>query len=74
VSQGNEQAPGCPVPSVAAGASRNITGWRLDRDRRAAVTAAAAPGIPIVNAGAEPGPGVEGPAQAANLPELGPAD
>ena len=24
--RGNEQAPGCPVPGVAAGASRRITG------------------------------------------------
>ena len=34
---GNEQAPGCPVPRVPAWATRMVTGWRLDRDRLAAV-------------------------------------
>ena len=43
---GDEQAPGCPVAGVAAGATRRIAGWRLDRERLAAVTAAAAPGNP----------------------------
>jgi hypothetical protein len=60
------------VPGVAAGASREITGWRLDRERLAAVTAAVAPGIPIVEAGV-PGLGVEGPGPGASAPELGPA-
>jgi hypothetical protein len=27
--EGNEQAPGCPVPRVAAGATRRVSGWRL---------------------------------------------
>jgi hypothetical protein len=72
--QDNEQAPGCPVPGVAAGASRAVSGWRLDRERLAATTAAVAPGIPIVDAGTAPGPGIEGPGQAANAPELGPAE
>jgi hypothetical protein len=72
--RGNEQAAGCPVPGVAAGASRKVTGWRLDRERLAAVTAAVAPGIPIIDAGIAAGPGVEGPGQSANAPELGPAD
>jgi hypothetical protein len=72
--QGNEQAPGCPVPGVAAAASRTVSGWRLDRERLAATTAAVAPGIPIVDAGTAPGPGIEGPGQATNAPELGPAD
>jgi hypothetical protein len=58
LARGNEQAPGCPVPRVAAGASRRITGWRLDRDRLAAVTAAVAPGIPVVDAGPGLGPGI----------------
>ena len=57
---GNGQAPGCPVPGVAAGATRKITGWRLDRERLAAVTAAVAPGIPIVDAGTGSRPGVAG--------------
>jgi hypothetical protein len=70
---GNEQAPGCPVPGVAAGASRKITGWGLDRERLTSVTAAVAPGIPIVEAGARPGLGAENPGPEAGAPELGPA-
>ena len=66
--RGNEQAPGCPVPGVAAGASRRITGWRLDRERLAAVTVAVATGIPIVDASTIPSPCVEGPGQAATAP------
>lgn len=46
---GNEQAPGCPVPRVPAWATRRITGWRLDQDRLAAVTAAVAPRIAILD-------------------------
>jgi hypothetical protein len=72
--RGNEQAPGCPVPGVAAGASRTVSDWRLDRERLAAATAAVAPGIPIVDTGTAPSPGVEEPGQAANSLELGPAD
>jgi hypothetical protein len=71
---GNEQAPGCPVPGVAAGATRRITGWRLDRERLAAVTAAVAPGIPVVDAGTAASPGIEGPGQPVSTTELGPAD
>jgi hypothetical protein len=74
LSQGNEQAPGCPVTGVTTGATRRITGWRLDRERLAAVTAAVAPGIPIVDAGTGPTPGGEGPGQGAIAPELGPTD
>jgi hypothetical protein len=72
--RGNEQAPGCPVPGVAAGATREITGWRLDPERLAAVTAAVAPGIPIVDASTGSGRGVEGPGQGASATELGPAE
>ncbi len=72
--RGNEQAPGCPVPGVAAGATRRITGWRLDHERLAAVTAAVAPGIPIVDASTGSSRGVEGPGQGASATELGPAD
>jgi hypothetical protein len=32
----NDEAPGCPLPGVAAGASRTITRWRQDRERLAA--------------------------------------
>ncbi len=46
---GNEQAPGCPVPRVPAWATRMIRGWRLDRDRLAAVIAVAAAGVPILD-------------------------
>jgi len=74
LSQGNEQAPGCPVPGVAAAATRRITGWRLDCERLAAVTAAVAPAIPIVDASPGPSPGVGGPGQSASSIELGPAD
>ncbi len=58
---GNEQAAGCPVPGVAAGATRRVTGWRLDRERLAAVAAAVAPVVPIVDASAGPGLGGQGP-------------
>ena len=58
LAKGNNPASGCPVPGVAAGASRRITGWRLDRDRLAAVTAAVAPGIPVVDALPGIGPGI----------------
>jgi hypothetical protein len=77
---GDEKAPGCPVPGVAAGAARRITGWRLDRERLAAVTAAVAPGVSIVDASSGPSLSVdgqgqhEGPGQEASAPELGPAD
>jgi hypothetical protein len=71
---GNEHAAWCPVPGVAAGATRPVNGWRLDREQLTAVTAAAAPGIPIVEAGTGPGPNVAGPGRTAAAPELGPAD
>jgi hypothetical protein len=60
---GNEQAPGCPLPGVAAGATRRIKNWQLDREQLAAVTAAVAPGIPVIEARDDPGPGIEGPGQ-----------
>jgi len=51
---GSKPGSGRPVPGRASGASRKIITWRLDRDRLAAIAAAVAPGIPIVDAG--PGP------------------
>lgn len=39
------------APGTATGTARKITGWKLDRERLIAVTAAVAPGIPIVAAG-----------------------
>jgi hypothetical protein len=49
------------VPGLAEGATRQVVAWRLDRERLTALTAAVAPGIPIIDAGAG-GPAVEGPA------------
>jgi hypothetical protein len=60
---GNEQAPGCPVPGVASGATRQIKRWRLDRERLAAVTAAVAPGILVIEARNDSGRRIEGPGQ-----------
>jgi hypothetical protein len=71
---GNEHAPGCPVPGVAAGAARKVTGWRLDRERLAAITAAAAPAIPIIDASTTFDPGIGEPGPPADAPEVGPAD
>jgi hypothetical protein len=59
--RGNKQAPWCPVPGVAAGATRPIKNWRLDRERLAAVTAAVAPGIPVIDARNDPDRQIEGP-------------
>jgi hypothetical protein len=42
-------APGCPLPRVTAAATRPVSGWRLDRDRLAAVTAMVAPGVPVID-------------------------
>jgi len=61
--RGNKQAPWCPVPGVAAGAARPIKNWRLDRERLAAVTAAVAPGIPVIDARNDPDRRIEGPGQ-----------
>ena len=70
---GNEQAPGCPVPRVPAWATRMITGWRLDRSRLAAVTAAVAPDVPILDTSTDPLPGDEHNGQTDSTPEAGPA-
>ncbi len=43
--------------------ARKITGWRLDRDCLAAVTAAVAPDVRIAGVTGTPGPGIEGPGQ-----------
>jgi hypothetical protein len=71
---GNEQAPGCPVPGVPAWATRAITGWRLDTGRLAAVTAAVAPGVPILDTRTDPLPDDEEDDGRGNrAPEAGPA-
>jgi hypothetical protein len=63
---GDRPAPGCPLPRVTAAATRPVAGWRLDRDRLAAVTAMVAPGVPVTDLtaiGTSPGPAsVLGPA------------
>jgi hypothetical protein len=62
--RGNEPDPSRPVPGVAAGATRRITTWRLDRERLAAIIAAVAPGIPVIDASsAGPNPSSEASAQ-----------
>jgi hypothetical protein len=68
---GNEQVPWCPVPGVAAGATRRIKSWRLDREQLAAVTAAVAPGIPVIDAGNDPDRRIEGPGQRQDRPPHG---
>jgi hypothetical protein len=61
--RGNVPAPRCPVPGLDEGATRQVVGWRLNRERLAALTAAVAPGIPVIDASPDPaGPAVEGPA------------
>jgi hypothetical protein len=58
---GNEPARRCPVPGLAAGATRQVVAWRLDRERLTALTAAVAPGIPVIDASAEAArPAIEG--------------
>lgn len=71
LAEGNEQAPGCPVPGVAAGVARRVTGWHLDRERLAAVTSVVAPGVPVIEVSTGPGPGIDGPGQTASTTELG---
>ena len=61
--RGNGPARRCPVPGVAEGASRQVVAWRLDRERLAALTAAVAPGIPVIDASADAeGPALQDPA------------
>jgi hypothetical protein len=59
---GNGPARCCPVLGLTEGATRQVVAWRLDRERLTALTAAVAPGVPVIDA--SPGiecPGVEGP-------------
>lgn len=58
--RGNGPAGGCPVPGLAEGATRQVVAWRLDRERLTAVTAALAPGVPVIDARGE-SPAVAGP-------------
>jgi hypothetical protein len=54
--RGAEPALACQSPGAVAGAHRRIASWRLDRERLAAVVAAVAPGIPIVDTTVGPEP------------------
>jgi hypothetical protein len=75
LSRGNKPAPRCPVPGVAAGTARPVTAWRLDPARLAALTAAVAPGIPIIDASTGPDQAVEGTAdRAGSVTKTGTAD
>jgi len=60
--RGNGPARRCPVPGLAEGATRQVVAWRLDRERLAALTAAVAPSIPVIDADPDiAGPALEGP-------------
>ena len=61
--RGNGPARRCPVPGLAEGATRQVVAWRLDRERLTTLTAAVAPGIPVIDADSDAqGPAIEGPA------------
>ena len=51
----------------------DFSGWRLDRSRLAAVTAAVAPDVPILDTSADPLPGDEDNDRPNSAPEAGPA-
>jgi hypothetical protein len=79
LSPGDRPARGCPLPRVSAADTRPIAGWRLDRDRLAAVTAVVAPGIPVTDLTAidtSPGPasilGPADPQQDPGRPQISP--
>ncbi len=58
--RGNGPARRCPVPGLAEGATRQVVAWRLDRERLAALTAAVAPCIPVIDADSDAeGPAIE---------------
>jgi hypothetical protein len=54
LSRGNGPASGRPVPGVAAGITRLMTTWQLDRQRLASITAITARGIPIAGISTSP--------------------
>jgi hypothetical protein len=56
-------------PGAALGTARRITGWRLDCQRLAAVTAAVAPGVPIIDASADPNLDADRPGRPHNAPQ-----
>jgi hypothetical protein len=59
---------------TGAAETRKVTGWPLDRDRLAAITAALAPDVRTFGATGKPGRSIEGPSQAASTSGLGPVD
>jgi hypothetical protein len=61
-------------PGADLGTARRITGWRLDCQRLAAVTAAVAPGVTIIDTSADASPDAETPGLARLRSEPGPAD
>jgi hypothetical protein len=61
-------------PGAAVGTARRITGWRLDRQRLIAVTAAVAPGVTISDASTDASLDAERPGPARLRSKPGPAD
>jgi hypothetical protein len=76
----HEPGHGGPVRCIAiqrrtgVPVTRTVTGWRLDRARLAAVTAAVVPGVQVVDAASNTDLSIEGPSQATSTTELGPAN
>ena len=59
--RGNGPAWRCPVPGLAEGATRQVVAWRLDRERLTALTAAVAPGVPVIDVDSDAkGPAIQG--------------
>jgi hypothetical protein len=52
ISVQRRDAAASPVPGTASRAACTITGWKLNHERLTAVTAAVAPSIPVIDAGA----------------------
>ena len=63
ISVQRRDAAASPVTGAAPRAACTIAGWKLNRDRLAAVTAAVAPSIPVIDAGAAGWPGETNPQQ-----------
>ena len=57
ISVQRRDATASPVPGGASMAACTITGWKLNHERLTAVTAAVAPSIPVIDAGAAGCPG-----------------
>jgi hypothetical protein len=57
ISVQRRDAAASPVTGTASRAACTITGWKLDHERLTSVTAAVAPSIPVIDAGAAGCPG-----------------